>query len=781
MFSKTFALFLLTASASFYGLFCPINFYFWATLLLLVFFAFVLGKESGLLACIFTIIFSLTAVASAEFKTGFDLTQKTIPSFSSEPLFDATVLESTQTLQGNVRARIAVNAFKVGETWKKSTLTLQLYLKEGAAKTTLIPGQHIRLQGKVKPLERALLPGNFDPYYYGLSQNIHGNISLYHPFSILVVSTPASSFSSLFSNWQQQIKNIALTHLSPRSAGVLLALMIGDTTLFDEEQKAIYRHVGAGHLLAVSGLQVSILAVFLFGVFRFVFALIPFTGRRSMARTIASWFALILIWLFVGICGAPPSAMRAAIMASSLFIGFFIRREIRTLDALGLAGFVSLLIWPNAILDAGFLLSYAALFGLILATNFKTKFLKLATSTLSASFAAGLMTMPIAALLFGQVVPTSVFANMILVPLASALQLPAVLLGFAGILLQSNLLIQWAANCAASIEALCLMVGNYLGGIHQVEVSSTLAFILLMAVLCLLIQIFNRQSFKPAIAAMACLSFAGFMYNHELSGLRITFIPIGQGDATLISFPNGQTMLIDGGGNHNESFNPGEKIILPLLARRNIKKIDYLVLSHPDPDHLLGLLPVLEALPVSELWHSGFSEKHSLMKRLLKLAHKKKVEVLHNRELLGTHSIGNSIVQVLAPNPRTEGSLYDELSANDNSLVLRILHDNKSLLLPGDLEKWGERLLLRDNFNLKSNIVKAPHHGSRTSSTDAFVNAVSPEHVIFTTGRQNRYGFPHFQIVKKWHAVGANIWNTAAHGEINIWLHDNKLTIRSFL
>ena len=205
-----------------------------------------------------------------------------------------------------------------------------------------------------------------------------------------------------------------------------------------------------------------------------------------------------------------------------------------------------------------------------------------------------------------------------------------------------------------------------------------------------------------------------------------------------------------------------------------------LAISHPDPDHLLGAFAVLEALPVKEIWHSGFKEGHPLTERLLKKAHDKAIPIKNAQALLGTHHFGATTVAVLAPNTHTDEPYFKHLKANDNSLVLRITHDQKSLLWPGDLEKTGEALLLQSQENLQADILKAPHHGSRTSSTHAFVERINPQFVIYSTGRDNRFLFPHKNIVERYHERGSVSFNTAVDGEITIEISKRGIDIAGF-
>ncbi len=199
-----------------------------------------------------------------------------------------------------------------------------------------------------------------------------------------------------------------------------------------------------------------------------------------------------------------------------------------------------------------------------------------------------------------------------------------------------------------------------------------------------------------------------------------------------------------------------------------------------DPDHLLGLLDVMAKLPVDELWHSGFTRDHPLMRRLLDLAVKKNVRMRTARELAPAQQFGDTRVEILTPFPEDGSAIYEELSPNENSLTLRVVHGADSALWPGDLEAWGERYLMRDGAPLQSTIHKAGHHGSKTSSTQPFVDKVAPEIVVFPTGPDNQWGFPHAEVVERWRQTGARLYDTAQHGEITFFLTGTGVEVHPF-
>lgn len=320
-----------------------------------------------------------------------------------------------------------------------SGFRLMLSLRDGAALTPVKQGDRIRIQGKVKHLQHAMAPGEFDSYWFGLARHFEGRMSINNPFKVRIIQSQVQS--NYWAELRQNLRELWTQNATPREASVLLALTIGDTAFFEQEQKEIYQLVGAGHLLAVSGLQVSCLSFLFFYFFRFILLLSPRVGRLSRARMPAVILTLLSIWAFVVLSGSSASAVRSAFMSSVILLGLLLNKPAAMLDSFGIAGFITVLISPEAVLDPSFTLSYLAIFGILV----------------GGSLGAGIMTLPLSAYYFGMLALGGLLANLILVPVAVFLQTPAIFLSVIGF-------VHEAAYLAGMIEALCEALGDYIGG-----------------------------------------------------------------------------------------------------------------------------------------------------------------------------------------------------------------------------------------------------------------------------------------------------------------------------
>jgi competence protein ComEC len=249
--------------------------------------------------------------------------------------------------------------------------------------------------------------------------------------------------------------------------------------------------------------------------------------------------------------------------------------------------------------------------------------------------------------------------------------------------------------------------------------------------------------------------------------MRVTFIDVGQGDSTLVEGPGGFVMLIDGGGRYDDSFDTGARVVEPVLRARGISRVDLVVLSHPHPDHLNGLLRVLARFEVGRVWTSGDDGHNPKYRELLALAHQHAVatSVPTGFERSGMHiePLGPWVGDVVGPPPG--------LDANNASLVLRASYAGHAVLFTGDIGVDGEaELVARGEAGLAiaSDVVKVPHHGSRMSSGDEFLAAAQPALAVVSVGKHNTFHLPSPVTLARYAARGVTMRRTDLEGAITV-------------
>jgi competence protein ComEC len=256
--------------------------------------------------------------------------------------------------------------------------------------------------------------------------------------------------------------------------------------------------------------------------------------------------------------------------------------------------------------------------------------------------------------------------------------------------------------------------------------------------------------------------------------LKFTFIDVGQGESILVEFPGTRKMLIDGGGFPEGTFDIGENVLSSFLWKKGIKKIDYLVLTHAHPDHLNGLKAVSKNFKIREFWEAFSPTKSDDYKEFKKILPN---SVLEKRLFRGhTHQEKNVKIQVLHPE---RGELFIPRILNDDSLVLRFTYGKTSFLLPGDIGINAERKILEHFSEIKSQVLKSPHHGSRSSSSEEFLEKASPRIVVISAGIGNTYGFPNQEVLKRYERIGAEVYRTDNSGAVEISSNGQTISVRT--
>ncbi len=724
-------------------------------------------------------------------RTTLSKRQVLLPPESSTVIVDGVIEDVTSADEG-VLLRLAVDAIgpELGDGGTPQAIGVAVDVAL-TAPVKVDAGDRVRLRGRLRAPAPSLSPGTFDPYKAALVHGVHARMTVVQADDVAVFAKGRGAW------WVRARRSLSArlqAQLPPRLAGLLLALLIGDTSLFSIEQSAAYRSVGAGHLLAVSGLQVTLLAGLLSRVMTSLLLFTPW-GRRGRGALVAALFALAGVWGFVLLCGAPPSAVRAGVMATAVVFASAGGRRVLLVDALGAAGLLTVVASPASALDAGFLLSYAAVFGLVVASagdHDGATLIDQIRAGVAASVIAGLLTLPLSAWLFAQVAPAGLLANIVLVPVASLLQVPALLGGALGAVLDLPWLSALGAQAALLLEALVFGLAELLPGVRAVDATSGVQAALLSVAVGVAGAAWLSRRVVAAVVVVLSSGFIFALSNREPDGLRVTFLPVGQGDAAVVELPQGQVFVIDGGGRvpvapgmseaarASVLAEPGARVVVPFLQRRGIQRIDVVVLSHPHPDHAGGLRAVVDAFPVGEVWWAGDVDTAGpLVQPLFDRVGASSVR--STPELLGQHRHGDVIIDVLGPAPAEATATYPEFSANDNSLVLRFCLGATCVLLPGDVEHFGEEELVATHENrLHAQVVKAPHHGSSTSSTTNFITATKALHVVMCTGRGNQFGFPAASVVQRWRAASARVWDTSRHGELTFLLDGTGVTAQPF-
>ena len=294
---------------------------------------------------------------------------------------------------------------------------------------------------------------------------------------------------------------------------------------------------------------------------------------------------------------------------------------------------------------------------------------------------------------------------------------------------------------------------------------------------------------KPAtlVAVLVIFAFSAdacYWLNKRLrhADLRVTMIDVGPGSAALLELPYGYNILIDGGGFSNNSvFDVGARLVAPFLWHKKIKTVDTLILSHPNSDHLNGLIYIAEHFNVKNVWTNNEAANTLGYKQLMAVIEKNDIDMPKFDVISRIQKINGVILQILSP-PKDfidKNKIEPWRDLNNNSLVIKITFGSQSFLFPGDIKARAEiELAAAAGDQLKSTVLIAPHHGSRTSSTETFLEKVDPDIVIVSSGWKSRFGFPHPLVLKRYKERGCRILGTARHGAVTMSTDGQALSIR---
>jgi competence protein ComEC len=262
--------------------------------------------------------------------------------------------------------------------------------------------------------------------------------------------------------------------------------------------------------------------------------------------------------------------------------------------------------------------------------------------------------------------------------------------------------------------------------------------------------------------------------------LRLTFIDVGQGDSILVEFPKGKRMLIDGGGLYEDRFDIGKNVLAPFLWKKKIRRIDTLVLTHPDPDHLKGLIFVASQFSIGQFWDNGFQTESEPYLQLKKTLEEKKIKIRSLNEETPPQAINGVEISILNPPVFyvMQGKVRD---LNNSSLVLRLQFKNVFVILTGDIGMEAEERMVRKGYSLKADILKIPHHGSSSSSSPLFLEKVRPSYAILSVGERNIGRLPHPEALKRYQQMGASLFRTDRQGAITVVTDGEHIETRPFL
>ncbi len=683
-------------------------------------------------------------------------------------------------------------------------------------------GDYLRLPLELRKIAGFKNPGNANYERYWGARGIW--VSSFVKSPLLITSWPKKE-GEVLENWREEALAFVENNTEPPASGILAAQLLGRRSLIDPISEEVFRALGLSHLLAVSGLHLGVWYGLCFWVLRQILRHLKPQVRHLKVNVIAAATALIPALFYAALVGTASPVLRAALMISAVTIALLATRRVDSWNVLAAAAWVILLIEPFRLFTASFQLSFVATSAMIAVFSqraepqaaesllpktpggngvvgfglkwwralgnfslgsFSTK--KKITSehekntpnlrpkrsfwasAALASLAGTFGTAPLVAYHFSWLPWAGLIANVVLTPLFSLLILTPGLISLA-IWPLSPALGAWL------LESVGYFLNELMPVLEKIAQVSGRGLLLPAPTLWLFVGWYlagfifwrapwlwtQRATVSGLILALAFLP--NILSSPGDKGiLRFTVLDVGQGSAIHLNMPDGQQMLIDGGG--SLFFDPGESLITPYLLHQGISSLDVVALTHPDLDHLKGLVTIADHFKPKELWSAPWPpDSSSLYEEFL--AKTEKSKRLSEENFNRPRDFGGAKVTILWPNwADFQGAqISDSHWVNNHGLVLKVEYLGVSFLVTGDLEKEMElELARRLGSQLASTVLIAPHHGAKGSGQPEFLKAVSPKWIVFSCGRYNYYGVPTAGALGRAEGTGAALWRTDLSG-----------------
>lgn len=651
----------------------------------------------------------------------------------------------------------------------------RLYIQVSKKSKELEYGDKVRLQGEYRKPSEQRNYGGYDDKQYLKTLKIVGRVKVNQVE--IIAKKQLNGILQFANNMNLKIKEKIESAFAEEKSTILKGLLLGETEDIPEEVRESFRISNISHVLAISGMHIT-----------YIIMGLQLLLKKVIGKKKTRIVTIIFLILYVFMTGFSPSIIRAVSMGIITIGAGIIYRKSDVWNSIAISLLGILLYNPFLILNVGLQLSYLGTIGIILLRPTVLKVLSYkkgkkegrisekVKEILAVTLSAQIMILPIMLYHFNMIGIYFLITNL----LVSAIIGPIIILGFFCMLTSfifspiTNL-ISLPLNIGLEILNLIskfselplskiylptprilgiilyfigVLVGNQIYSIYHLNhLTSTHKRI---KNIIALFQYKFRQKKKKYLKCTIII-FIVFMIGIPLipKSLKIYFVDVGQGDCTFIVTPQNKTILIDGGGSITDNFDVGKKTLIPYLLDRGYTTIDYVMISHFDQDHVGGILSVFEELKVKNVIIGKQFEDFENLQEFLEIVNEKNIKVNVVEAGSRIHIQKNLCFDVLWPSSNQEIS---ENSINNNALVCKLNYKNFTMLFTGDIEEEAEKVLVSKYAStdiLKSTVLKVAHHGSKSSSTEEFLNLVQPKIALIGVGENNLYGHPNSDVLTR--------------------------------
>ena len=554
--------------------------------------------------------------------------------------------------------------------------------------------------------------------------------------------------------------------LPKEDASLMCSLLLGEKSLLDQEIKSLYQQSGIIHILAISGLHISLFGMTIFKLLRKIQC--PFQVSGSLAFGVVFLYGLVV--------GMGPSSARAVLMFSLQMCAFLLGRTYDMLTGLSLAAFWLLISQPLYLFHSGFLLSFGAVLSMaLIVPGLQDLFPAKATSGMAILFG----TFPIQAVFYYQIAPYSLLLNLLVIPLVGVLLVCGILIQVFGLFSLSG------AKVFGTFGGWLLALFSGAGGFTLalpgkqwiVGKPSAYQVFLYLTILVIVLTIGKKM---PKVWCYLCLCIGiGALVRNWQTGMQITCLDVGQGDGIYVTDHRNHHVLIDGGSSTAKGV--GGYRILPFLKSQGCGHLDGIFISHLDEDHYNGVLELMElsdeeGIPIGCIYLStddGGEKREEIS--VLAQAHGIAVKEIKAGDVFRK---GDIVLECIYPGEKS-------VDGNENSMTMLLNYGDFSGLFTGDLEGVGEYLVATELEKHLANdgvtLLKVAHHGSKNSTGDRLLQVIQPKIAVISSSPEGRYGHPHQETIDRLEKWGINILRTDERGAVTLFIRRGKIWVRSFL
>lgn len=600
---------------------------------------------------------------------------------------------------------------------------------------------------------------------------------------------------------RQQLNGFLASTREPKEAALYQALLLGNQSGLDDQTLEQYKATGCMHILSISGVHMALLGLLLTWTFTWLLKRSTWLLLHTHVPTVAILLSLVPLVGYATIAGLNTPVVRALLMSVLFLVGVVLQRQRSLLPLIAAAALLILLCRPLALFTISFQLSFSAVLALaviyprlltLLAPEQPVgpaaRLLRYLGTGLLVSVAATLGSLPFLLYHFNRFSLIGPLVNLLVEPVLCFWTLPCGLLAIPMMFIAPDaaqfLLNLGGVGIAAADRITALAGALPLASIWTITPNPPEIFLYVLLLWSWVSRPASMNNVMVHCAAaimLAALFTRGLWLAQEGRETEIAFLDVGQGSSTFIRLPAGDSILIDGGSKGSPGFDIGERVLAPFLWKNRIWRLDDMVVTHPDSDHYNGLPFVLRRFRPGRLWINGEDKYTWPYSLLLKEASIAGTEIREPLAGEAMHTDGAARLTFIngAIAEQREGDNHG-LSKNDRSLVLRLAHGDIAMLFPGDLERQGEELLLKEGKKVQANALLAGHHGSKGSSSTPFINAVNPELIIVSAGRNAKSGYLDKDHLAAWRQAGRTVLATALDGTVTVRTDGQRLAVQTF-